>query len=283
MMRGGVFALMRLRFVACVMAVNRRVRCIPQPFDVVDVRHIGLDILAACGHVVRVDGLLLGRRAKARAHAGAHRIYQELDHRVDRAGLKRAIRGRHCRPQIKARGLQPRERRAFAGPMDAHEGLEEVLVGQRARLRTEIAKRLGVIECVPDFGLVLRTHPRQYQVHVLLLDGLLPERERLQSPEERARLDGLYKCILCACCSGFCPSYWWNPDRFLGPATLLQALRFIADSRDHATQERLDHLNEVYRLFRCRSIMNCTEVCPKHLNPARAIELIKLRMVNAGL
>ena len=110
-----------------------------------------------------------------------------------------------------------------------------------------------------------------------------PERERLQSPAERTALDGLYECILCACCSGFCPSYWWNPDRFLGPATLLQALRFIADSRDHATQERLDQLNEVYRLFRCRSIMNCTEVCPKHLNPARAIELIKLRMVNAGL
>ncbi len=108
-----------------------------------------------------------------------------------------------------------------------------------------------------------------------------PERERLQSPEERTRLEGLYECILCACCSGFCPSYWWNPDRFLGPATLLQALRFIADSRDHATAERLHHLNEVYRLFRCRSIMNCTEVCPKHLNPARAIELIKLRMVNA--
>ncbi|HMA87383.1 MAG TPA: succinate dehydrogenase iron-sulfur subunit [Burkholderiales bacterium] len=105
-----------------------------------------------------------------------------------------------------------------------------------------------------------------------------PERERLQSPEERAQLDGLYECILCACCSGFCPSYWWNPDRFLGPATLLQALRFIADSRDRATGERLEQLDDAYRLFRCRGIMNCTEVCPKNLNPAHAIEMIKLRM-----
>jgi len=110
-----------------------------------------------------------------------------------------------------------------------------------------------------------------------------PERERLQSPEQRARLEGLYECILCACCSGFCPSYWWNPDRFLGPATLLQAMRFIADSRDHATAERLDYLNDAYRLFRCRSIMNCTEVCPKQLNPARAIDLIRMRMVRAGV
>ena len=114
-------------------------------------------------------------------------------------------------------------------------------------------------------------------------DGPFPEREWPQSPEERARLDGLYECILCACCSGFCPSYWWNPDRFLGPATLLQALRFIADSRDHAAIERLAYLDEVYRLFRCRGIMNCTEVCPKGLNPARAIERIKLRMVKAEL
>lgn len=110
-----------------------------------------------------------------------------------------------------------------------------------------------------------------------------PEYERLQSPAERARLDGLYECILCACCSGFCPSYWWNPDRFLGPAILLQALRFIEDSRDRATGERLDYLNDAYRLFRCRTIMNCTEVCPKHLNPARAIERLKLRMVKAAL
>ena len=105
------------------------------------------------------------------------------------------------------------------------------------------------------------------------------ERERLQSPEERAKLDGLYECILCACCSGFCPSYWWNPDRFLGPATLLQAMRFIADSRDRAADERLEQLDDAYRLFRCRTIMNCTEVCPKGLNPARAIEHIRQNML----
>ena len=105
------------------------------------------------------------------------------------------------------------------------------------------------------------------------------ERERLQSPEERAQLDGLYECILCACCSGFCPSYWWNPERFLGPATLLQAMRFIADSRDRAGDERLMYLDDAYRLFRCRTIMNCTEVCPKGLNPARAIERIRQRML----
>lgn len=105
-----------------------------------------------------------------------------------------------------------------------------------------------------------------------------PERERLQSPDQRAELDGLYECILCACCTGFCPSYWWNPDRFFGPATLLQALRFIADSRDQAADGRLEFLDDAYRLFRCRSIMNCTEVCPKGLNPAHTIEKIRLRM-----
>jgi succinate dehydrogenase iron-sulfur subunit len=106
-----------------------------------------------------------------------------------------------------------------------------------------------------------------------------PERERLQTPVERAELDGLYECILCACCTGFCPSYWWNPDRYLGPAALLQAMRFIADSRDRATAERLEFLDDAYRLFRCRSIMNCTEVCPKGLNPNRAIDRIRVRML----
>ncbi|MCC7487090.1 MAG: succinate dehydrogenase iron-sulfur subunit [Burkholderiales bacterium] len=113
----------------------------------------------------------------------------------------------------------------------------------------------------------------------LVNDEPPPERERLQSPEERARLDGLYECILCACCTGFCPSYWWNPDKYVGPAGLLQAERFIADSRDRASAERLDFLDDVYRLYRCRAIMNCTEVCPKGLNPARAIEEIKLELL----
>ncbi len=102
-----------------------------------------------------------------------------------------------------------------------------------------------------------------------------PEIERLQSPDERARLDGLYECILCACCSTACPSFWWNPDRFLGPAALLQAYRFLADSRDQAMGERLDELNDPYRLFRCHTIMNCTDVCPKGLDPSQAIGHIR--------
>jgi succinate dehydrogenase / fumarate reductase iron-sulfur subunit len=107
-----------------------------------------------------------------------------------------------------------------------------------------------------------------------------PEIERLQSPEQRAELDGLYECILCACCSTACPSFWWNPDKFVGPAGLLQAYRFIADSRDQATNARLDNLEDPYRLFRCHSIMNCVDVCPKGLNPTAAIGSIKSLLVN---
>jgi len=106
-----------------------------------------------------------------------------------------------------------------------------------------------------------------------------PERERLQSPEDRAKLDGLYECILCFCCSTSCPSYWWNGDRYLGPAILLQAYRWIADSRDEMTGERLDALEDPFRLYRCHTIMNCTKTCPKGLNPAKAIGEIKKLMV----
>ncbi|WP_283785764.1 succinate dehydrogenase iron-sulfur subunit [Bermanella sp. WJH001] len=102
-----------------------------------------------------------------------------------------------------------------------------------------------------------------------------PAIERLQSPEEREKLDGLYECILCACCSTSCPSFWWNPDKFIGPAGLLQAYRFLADSRDTATQERLDGLDDPFSVFRCRGIMNCVSVCPKGLNPTRAIGHIR--------
>jgi succinate dehydrogenase / fumarate reductase iron-sulfur subunit len=110
-----------------------------------------------------------------------------------------------------------------------------------------------------------------------------PERERLQSPAEREELNGLYECILCACCSTSCPSFWWNPDKFVGPAGLLQAYRFIADSRDQATGERLDNLNDPYRLFRCHTIMNCVDVCPKGLNPTRAIGKIKELMMRRAV
>ena len=106
-----------------------------------------------------------------------------------------------------------------------------------------------------------------------------PERERLQSEEERAKLDGLYECILCACCSTSCPSYWWNGDKYLGPAILLQANRWIQDSRDEATAERLDFLEDSFKLYRCHTIMNCTNTCPKGLNPAKAIADIKQKLV----
>ena len=106
-----------------------------------------------------------------------------------------------------------------------------------------------------------------------------PERERPQSPQERAKLDGLWECILCFCCSTACPSYWWNGERYLGPAILLQAYRWIADSRDEAKGERLDQLEDPFRLYRCHTIMNCTKTCPKGLNPAKAIAEIKKLMI----
>jgi succinate dehydrogenase / fumarate reductase iron-sulfur subunit len=111
-----------------------------------------------------------------------------------------------------------------------------------------------------------------------------PDRERLQSKADREKLDGLYECILCACCSTSCPSYWWNGDRYLGPAILLQAYRWLADSRDEETGERLDELEDPFRLYRCHTIMNCTRTCPKGLNPAKAIaEIKKMLMVRRGL
>ena len=110
-----------------------------------------------------------------------------------------------------------------------------------------------------------------------------PDRERLQSKEDRAMVDGLYECILCACCSTACPSYWWNSDRYLGPAALLQAYRWIVDSRDEYTGERLDDLEDPFRLYRCHTIMNCTKTCPKGLNPAKAIAEVKKLMVRRSL
>lgn len=106
-----------------------------------------------------------------------------------------------------------------------------------------------------------------------------PPRERLQSPEQRAELDGLYECILCACCSSACPSFWWNPDKFLGPAAALQAARFIKDSRDTETLQRLKDLDDAYSIYRCRSIMSCADVCPKSLNPTKAIGDIRHKML----
>lgn len=117
----------------------------------------------------------------------------------------------------------------------------------------------------------------------LLNDQPLPAKERLQSPKEREKLDGLYECILCACCSSSCPSFWWNPDKFVGPAGLLWAYRFLADSRDTAAPERLATLDDPYRVFRCRGIMNCVQVCPKSLNPTKAIGKIRSMLLHQAL
>ncbi len=131
-----------------------------------------------------------------------------------------------------------------------------------------------VKDLVPD----LTNFYEQYKSIKPWLQAEIPDNqneERLQSPKDREKLDGLYECILCACCSTSCPSYWWNSDKYLGPATLLQAQRWIVDSRDEATAERLDELEDPFKLYRCHTIMNCTNTCPKGLNPAKAIASIK--------
>ena len=114
-------------------------------------------------------------------------------------------------------------------------------------------------------------------------DALPPSRENLQSPEERAHLDGLYECIMCACCTTSCPSFWWNPDKFIGPAGLLAAYRWLIDSRDTATDERLSNLDDAFSVFRCHGIMNCVSVCPKGLNPTKAIGHIKSMLINRSV
>jgi len=116
----------------------------------------------------------------------------------------------------------------------------------------------------------------------LINDTPAPAIERLQSPEEREKLDGLYECILCACCSTSCPSFWWNPDKFIGPAGLLQAYRFLADTRDTATEERLSKLDDPFSVFRCHGIQNCVSVCPKSLNPTQAIGHIRSMLLSSG-
>jgi succinate dehydrogenase / fumarate reductase iron-sulfur subunit len=138
---------------------------------------------------------------------------------------------------------------------------------------------------IRDLVVDLAQFYRQYRAVKpwLVVNDPEPDVEFRQSPEERDRLDGLYECILCACCSTSCPSFWWNPDRFLGPAALLQAYRFLADSRDQDTEARLRELDDPYRLFRCHTIMNCVEVCPKGLHPTRAIGLIKQMMVRRSI
>lgn len=142
---------------------------------------------------------------------------------------------------------------------------------------TLVVRPLPGLPIIRDLVVDLTIFYQQYEKvqPYLQNDTPAPAIERLQSPEDRAKLDGLYECILCACCSTGCPSFWWNPDKFLGPSALLQAYRFLADSRDTKTIERLSRLDDPFSVFRCRDIMNCTNVCPKGLNPNRAIGNIR--------
>jgi succinate dehydrogenase / fumarate reductase iron-sulfur subunit len=153
-------------------------------------------------------------------------------------------------------------------------------------LKTPVKLRpLPGLPVVRDLVVDLEQFYQQYRAvqPYLINHDPVPEVERLQSPQERDMLDGLYECILCACCSTSCPSFWWNPDKFRGPAALLQSWRFLADSRDQATEARLDELEGPFSLFRCHTIMNCVEVCPKGLNPTRAIGRIKELMLKRSL
>ncbi len=156
---------------------------------------------------------------------------------------------------------------------------------------SEVAKRnklvlrpLPGLPVIRDLVIDMSQFYRQYEKikPYLINDQPPPAQERLQSIEDRAKLDGLYECILCACCSTACPSFWWNPDKFIGPAGLLQSYRFIADSRDTATAERLADLDDPFSLFRCRGIMNCVAVCPKGLKPERAIGRIRSMLLQQG-
>ncbi|VTU15573.1 succinate dehydrogenase iron-sulfur subunit [Variovorax sp. RA8] len=155
------------------------------------------------------------------------------------------------------------------------------VTNMRSLPRTVVLKPLPGLPVVRDLIVDMTQFFAQYHSikPYLINDEPPPERERLQSPAARDELNGLYECILCACCSTACPSFWWNPDKYVGPAGLLQAYRFLADSRDQATEERLDNLQDPYRLFRCRDILNCVDVCPKGLVPAAAIGKIKQMMV----
>ena len=148
-----------------------------------------------------------------------------------------------------------------------------------------VVRPLPGMPVIRDLIVDLEPFYRQYRAvsPFLINKDPVPEVERRQSPEQREKLDGLYECILCACCSTSCPSFWWNPDKFLGPAALLQSARFLADSRDQATDERLGNLEGPFKLFRCHTIMNCVEVCPKGLNPTRAIGRIKELMVKRSM
>jgi len=170
--------------------------------------------------------------------------------------------------------------------MNGRNGLACITPVSEAAPRGKLTLRpLPGLPVVRDLVVDMSQFYRQYEKIEpwLVNDTAPPARERLQSPEDREKLNGLYECILCACCSTACPSFWWNPDKFVGPAGLLQAYRFLADSRDTATAERLAALEDPFSVFRCRGIMNCVSVCPKGLNPTRAIGKIRTMLLSQGI
>lgn len=154
-------------------------------------------------------------------------------------------------------------------------------VSEAAKNGKLVLRPLPGLPVIRDLVIDMGQFYKQYEKirPYLINDTPAPAIERLQSPEEREKLDGLYECILCACCSTACPSFWWNPDKFVGPSGLLQAYRFLADSRDTATQERLSDLDDPFSVFRCHGIMNCVSVCPKGLNPTKAIGNIRTMLL----
>lgn len=158
---------------------------------------------------------------------------------------------------------------------------EALAAGGKGKL---IIRPLPGLPVIRDLVVDMSQFYQQYEKvkPYLINDEPAPAIERLQTPEERDKLDGLYECILCACCSTACPSFWWNPDKFIGPAGLLQSYRFLADSRDTATEERLGELDDPFSVFRCRGIMNCVSVCPKGLNPTQAIGKIRGMLLEQG-
>lgn len=156
--------------------------------------------------------------------------------------------------------------------------LSEALKGSN----TLVLRPLPGLPVIRDLVVDMSLFYKQYEKvkPYLMNDTPAPAIERLQSPEDRSKLDGLYECILCACCSTACPSFWWNPDRFIGPSGLLQAYRFLADSRDTSTEQRLAELDDPFSVFRCHGIQNCVNVCPKGLNPTKAIGHIRNMLLN---
>ncbi|MDT0604527.1 succinate dehydrogenase iron-sulfur subunit [Thalassotalea castellviae] len=170
--------------------------------------------------------------------------------------------------------------------MNGKNGLACITPLSELKAKTIVLRPLPGLPVVRDLIIDMTQFYNQYEKikPYLINDGKnVPAREHLQSIEDREKLDGLYECILCACCSTSCPSFWWNPDKFVGPAGLLHAYRFLIDSRDTATEERLDDLQDAYSVFRCHGIMNCVDVCPKGLNPTKAIGHIKSMLLSRAV